>query len=201
MKKTILLVLAAAFTGYAFISEKKAEVYKISTKSSTIEWVGRKVIGEHKGNIKVIPGELSIKNGIIEGGTINFDMTSITCNDMQGEYADKLVSHLKSDDFFSVEKFKTATFKIKNIKPIEGAEEGKFNYTITGDLTIKGITNEISFPAIVASKEDNIVTIGEVNVDRTKWDIKYGSASFVENIGDKAIHNDFTIKFKVGAKK
>ena len=201
MKKIIFLTLTAAFTGYAFTGEKKAEVYKISTEASTIEWVGTKVTGAHNGNIKIANSELSVKEGVIEGGTINFDMTSITCTDLQGEWGDKLVGHLKSDDFFSVEKFKTATFKIKNLKPIKGAEEGKANYNITGDLTIKRITNEISFPILVTSKGDNIVAIGETNVDRTKWDIKFGSATFFENIGDKAIHNDFAIKFKIAAKK
>ena len=202
MKKIMLLTIATAFTAYAFKGEiQNAEKYKINTESSSIEWIGKKVTGQHNGNIKIAESELLVKKGVVEGGTINFDMTSITCLDMQGEYADKLIGHLKSEDFFSVEKHKTSTFKIKSLKAIKGAEEGKNNYTITGDLTIKGITNEISFPVIMASKGDDVVVVGEVNVDRTKWDIKYGSANFFEGLGDKAISNDFTIKFKIGAKK
>ena len=120
---------------------------------------------------------------------------------MQGEMSDKLVGHLKSDDFFSVEKFKTATFKIKSVKPLAVAGEGKANQTITGDLTIKGITHEITFPVMVSFKNGKMVAIGEATVDRSKFDVRYGSPSFFENIGDKAIYDDFTLNFKLAAKK
>ena len=202
MKKIILLTLAGAFAGFSFAEkDENAETYKLSKEASKVEWTGKKVTGQHSGNISIEESELFVKNDIIEGGTIIFDMTSITCNDMQGEMSDKLVSHLKSNDFFSVEKFKTATFKIKSVKLLNAAEEGKANQTITGDLTIKGITHEISFPAMVSFKNGKMVAIGEATVDRSKFDVRFGSPSFFENIGEKAIYDDFTLNFKLAAKK
>ncbi|MDQ3192255.1 MAG: YceI family protein [Bacteroidota bacterium] len=198
MKKIILLAVTITLSSFA-IGQNKKEDYKINNETSTIEWTGKKVTGQHTGNISLLESALEVKDGAIEGGKITFDMTSITCTDMKGEMSDKLIGHLKSDDFFSVEKFNTATYKIKSVKPIKGAKDGQASHTITGDLTIKGITNEVSFPAIISKKENNIVAIGEAVVDRSKYDVRYGSPSFFENIGDKAIYDDFIIKFKLAA--
>ncbi|HET6245848.1 MAG: YceI family protein [Bacteroidetes bacterium] len=200
MKKIILLALTVSITGFA-IGQKKEEAYKINSSVSKIEWTGKKVTGKHNGEISISNSDLLVKNGAIQGGTITVDMTSITCSDMQGEMGEKLVGHLKSDDFFAVDKFNTAVYVIKSIKPIKGATEGKPNNTISGDLTIKGITHELSFPAIISVKDDNIVTVGEVTIDRTIYDVRYGSATFFENIGNKAISNDFTLNFKLAASK
>ena len=203
-KKTTIITLAfAAILGTAFKPvEKKGEDYKVSAETSNIEWIGKKVTGEHKGGIKISNGELNITNGAITGGNFVIDMNSITCSDLQGEWSDKLIGHLKSEDFFSVQKHTNSTFKITKVTPIKTAKnEGEANNTITGNLTIKGNTQEISFPAYVLVKNDGIVAIGEASVDRTKFDIKYGSANFFEGLGDKAISNDFIIKFTLAAKK
>lgn len=175
------------------------QTFKINTEKSKIEWVGKKVTGQHNGEIKIAKGEITASNGSVNGGNVAIDMNTITCLDMQGEWAEKLVGHLKSDDFFSVEKHATSTFTIKSVSPIKGAKAGANNATIKGDLTIKGITHEIEFPAIVEIRGVNLVANGEAKIDRTKYDIKYGSANFFEGLGDKAIDNEFSVKFKLAA--
>jgi polyisoprenoid-binding protein YceI len=175
------------------------QTFKINAEKSKVEWVGKKVTGQHNGEIKIAKGEITAANGLVNGGNVAIDMSTITCLDMQGEWAEKLVGHLKSDDFFSVEKHATSTFTIKNVSPIKGAKAGANNATIKGDLTIKGITHEIEFPAIVEIRGVNLVANGEAKIDRTKYDIKYGSANFFEGLGDKAIDNEFSVKFKLAA--
>jgi polyisoprenoid-binding protein YceI len=201
LKQAIAVVTAVTFSVAALnAGEPTGPVkYKINSGTSTAEWNGKKVTGEHSGNIKIESGVLEVKDNLIKSGTISIDMASMVCTDMQGEYADKLINHLKSDDFFSVEKYKTATLKIKEVKSMKYEKEGQPNYTLTGDLTIKGITHPVSFPAYITFKDNNMAAIGEMVIDRSKYEVKYGSTSFFDNLGDKAIHNDFTIKFKLAA--
>lgn len=180
-------------------AKKDIQTFKINTEKSKVEWIGKKVTGQHNGEIKIAKGEITAANGLVNGGNVAIDMNTITCLDMQGEWAEKLVGHLKSDDFFSVEKHATSTFTIKSVSPIKEAKAGANNATIKGDLTIKGITHEIEFPAIVEIRGVNLVANGEAKIDRTKYDIKYGSANFFEGLGDKAIDNEFSVKFKLAA--
>lgn len=216
MKK---LLLSAAFVAGLFASNvvsaqalasvtkvnkaaKAATTYQIETSQSNLEWNGKKVTGEHSGNINISKGEILVNGSKIVGGNVLFDMASITNKDLTDEsYNKKLIGHLKSEDFFSAEKHPTGTFKIKNVTPIKGAPAGTANYTVNGDLTIKGITNPISFPAVVSVKDGLASATGTATLDRTKWDIKYNSKSFFPNIADKAIYDDFTVKFNLVAKK
>jgi polyisoprenoid-binding protein YceI len=125
-------------------------------------------------------------------------MASVSNGDLEAdkESQGKLLGHLKSPDFFSTDSFPTSTFVIKNVT--DGAE-GKKN--VTGDLTIKGITNEVSFPADVKLQGDTLKATGKAIVDRTKWNIRYGSSKFIPNIGDKAIYDDVELDFDVTATK
>ena len=166
-------------------------------------WNGKKVTGEHNGTIKIADGNLQVNKNNIVGGTIGIDMNSIVNLDIADkDFNQKLIGHLKSDDFFSVEKNPRATFKITNITPIKGAKAGAANYNVKGNLTIKGITNLVTFPAQVAVNGNTVTAKSDaVILNRTKWDIRYGSKSFFANIGDKAIHDDFTVQFNVVAKK
>ncbi|WP_460925567.1 YceI family protein [Pontibacter brevis] len=218
MKKfTILasLVGAMMFTAYAgntnngintntltaeVAAPAKARAYKVDVAKSDIKWHAKKVTGEHKGSISLSSGQLNVQGNKVVGGTFAFDMNSITCADIKdAEYNQKLVGHLKSDDFFGVEKNPTATFKITGVKAIAGAAAGKPNTTVTGDLTIKGITKSVSFPATVAVKDGVAHAKADVTVDRSKFDIRYGSKSFFDNLGDKAIYDDFVVSLDLTA--
>ncbi len=203
MKQIVLSIALAAAYLIPVTSNGQAKTenqnFKINSEKSKVEWVGKKVTGQHNGEIKIAKGEITASNGVVNGGSVAIDMNTITCLDMQGEWAEKLVGHLKSDDFFSVEKHAMSTFAIKSVTPIKGAKAGSNNATIKGDLVIKGITHEIEFPAIVEIRGTNLVANGEAKIDRTKYDIKYGSANFFEGLGDKAIDNEFSVKFKLAA--
>ncbi len=176
----------------------KARAYKVDVAKSDAKWHAKKVTGEHMGNISLKGGQMDVQGNKVVGGTFTFDMNSITCTDLtDAGYNQKLIGHLKSDDFFSVEKNPTATFKITNIKPAAG----KDNATVTGDLTIKGITKAISFPAVISVKNGVATAKADVTVDRSKFDIRYGSKSFFDNLGDKAIYDEFVVSIDVTAKQ
>lgn len=180
----------------------KARTYKVDVAKSDVKWHAKKVTGEHMGTIALKSGQMLVNGNKITGGTFVIDMNSIACTDIKdAEYNQKLVGHLKSDDFFSVEKHNTATFKITGVKPIAKAAAGQPNYTVTGDLTIKGITNPISFPATVSVKDGVASAKADVTINRAKYDIRYGSNSFFDNLGDKAIYDDFVVTLDVTAKQ
>ncbi|MBC7447340.1 MAG: YceI family protein [Hymenobacteraceae bacterium] len=180
-----------------------AETMPVDLVASKVEWIGEKVVGnKHNGVVTLKSGTVEATGGRLTGGTFLIDMTTIKNLDLtDASYNAKLVGHLKSDDFFGVEKHPTATFKITSVGAIKGAEAGKPNYTVNGDLTIKGITNRISFPTTVTTSGAQLTAVGTTKIDRSKYDVKYGSGSFFDNLGDKAISNDMTITFNVVAKK
>lgn len=162
-----------------------AQDVKVNTEKSQLEWLAKKVTGQHNGTVNIKSGSLKFSNGTLTGGTFVLDMTTINDLDLTGTYKTKLTTHLESDDFFSVAKFPEASLVITKATPKNG--EGS-NYEITANLTIKGITNAITFPAYVDLK--NGVAKASFTIDRTKWDIRYGSGSFFEGLGDKMIYDD-----------
>jgi polyisoprenoid-binding protein YceI len=163
-----------------------AQVKKVDTAKSSINWLAKKVTGKHNGTVNIKDGALVYnKENKLIGGTFTVDMTSLTATDLTGEYLGKLNGHLKADDFFGTEKFPTATLVFKNI-----GSKAKNVYAVTADLTIKGITKPVTFD--IAVKGNTATTT--FNVDRTKFDIKYGSKSFFDSIGDKAINDEFELK-------
>ena len=144
----------------------------------------KKITGEHSGTVNFKDGAVVFKGKKLVGGSFTVDMTSLTSTDLTGEYQGTLNGHLKSEDFFGTEKFPTSTLVFKTI-----ASKGNDVYTVTADLTIKGITKPVTFDITV---KGNTATTA-FNVDRTKYDIKYNSKSFFESIGDKAIYDEFEL--------
>ena len=179
--KSIALALVVVLT----TATVSAQTKKIDATASTIEWVGIKVTGQHNGTVNFKDGALVFKGAKLKGGSFTVNMTSLTATDLSGEYQGKLNGHLKADDFFGTDKFPTATLVFKKI----GAKSANV-YTVTADLTIKGITKPVTFDITV---NGNTATTA-FNVDRTKYDIKYNSKSFFESIGDKAIYDEFELK-------
>ncbi|MGQ7870235.1 YceI family protein [Sunxiuqinia sp. sy24] len=181
-----LLVSSAVFAGN----------FVVDASNSTVSWNGKKVTGEHYGSIDIKDGSLEVVDGEIKGGTVTIDMQSIKNEDLTNqEYNQKLVGHLKSDDFFSVESHPTATLVLTDVK------KSADNYTLTGDLTIKGITKPVSFQAASSTQADAVTLKGKLIIDRSDYNVRYGSKSFFDNLGDKMIYDDFTLDFVVVAKK
>jgi polyisoprenoid-binding protein YceI len=190
----LMLALVASFSFFAF--KPKADVYTVDVTKSTINWEGKKFSGSHTGTVALTSGTLGF-NGkkLVEGGFIA-NMTTIQTLD-GGKPSPNLDKHLKNDDFFGVEKFPAANFVIKKVEG-NGAD-----VKITGDLTIKGKTNPVTFPAKLTWNADKTVTAvaEKIVIDRTKYGIEYKSKSIFSSIGDNFIYDDFTIDVKLVAKK
>lgn len=191
----ILGVLVTTLTVFATNGDDKNTAYKIDTKESKVYWTGKKITGSsHTGHISIGSGNLLVDGETVVGGELNIDLNTIVCTDIENEeYNKKLIGHLKNDDFFGVENNPNAKFEIVSIKP---AEDGS-GYKVIGKLSLKGITNEISFPAKVNVSGGKVTALGTALIDRTKWDIKYGSDSFFKGLGDNAIKNEFEIRFEL----
>ena len=196
MKKVVLLItgiILSASVAFASVGQAEQSELKVDTQKSKVYWTGKKVTGEHTGYVNIEEGTVVVKDGAPQTAHIKMDMNSIEDTDLEGEWKDKLVGHLKSDDFFSVEKYPVATFKVKSFK------KSGTQHTVVGDLSIKGITHEISFPADVKVEDGLLTANGTAKIDRTKWDIRYGSGKFFDGLGDKMIYDDFEIKFELVA--
>jgi len=166
---------------------KKAVTYAVDVDKSTLGWNAKKVGGEHSGTVKLSKGELIIDGSKLVGGNFVADMTSIKDTDITNEGMNgRLTGHLKSEDFFSTEKNPTSTFKITKVAPIAGAAAGAANYTVTGDLTIKGTTKPVTFPAIVKVSGNSAEASATVEVNRVDYDIKY-RAAIIGTAADKII--------------
>jgi polyisoprenoid-binding protein YceI len=163
---------------------------------SSIKWTGKKVMGSHWGQLMVQSGNIDMKSSNSWAGKIVVDMQSIDCKDLEGESKGKLEGHLKADDFFGVAKFPTATINV-----ISATSKGGNDYMVTANLTIKGITEKMTFPATIEVYDENVTVMANLSVDRTKFGIKYGSSSFFDKLGDKAIENNFDLEVKIVSKK
>ena len=195
MKSSTGIVFSALLTLMLSAFTFKAETvdYKVDASKSSITWIGRKIAGSHNGTIVLKSGNLILIGNKLVGGRFTMDMSTI--KDEGG--SKKLEGHLNSEEFFSTQKFPTSTFVITKVSG-SGSE-----LTILGDLTIKGKTRPVMFPATVSVNGNGSVSAlaGKILVDRTKYDVRYGSKSFFDNIGDKAIDDMFEIGVKLVASK
>ena len=184
--KTIKILAVLLLAGTLSVSAQKRE---INTSKSLVEWTGKKIGGAHNGEIKIKSAFLDFKNGEIIGGNVIMDMTSITNTDLEDEgYNQKLVGHLKSGDFFGVEKYPTASFELTKATKFKNGKA-----SVSGKLTIKGKTEEVTFDVSKNGEEYS----AQLEVDRSKFDVRYGSNSFFDNLGDKAIDDMFILDLKL----
>ena len=201
LKQMAGLVAAFVMLTSATLIEKptKATTYKVDTSKSELKWNGKKVTGEHYGTIGLKEGSFTLDGAKLTGGSFIADMNSIVVQDLTDkEFNGKLTGHLKSEDFFSVEKHPTATFVVTSATP-------KSNGTVdvAGNLTIKGITKPVSFPVTVTPSKEGAKVKGTIVVDRSKYDMKFRSKSFFDaaTLGDKMVYDDFTIEVDLLGKK
>lgn len=175
-----------------------AERYVADAEASVITWKGFKPAKSHNGTIKVSEGYVAFEGGNLSGGNFVIDMSSIANLDVESEeFKAKLEGHLKSADFFEVEKHPYSVFAITSVAT---AADGKA--TIKGNLTVKGIKKNIEFPATVTVNGNEVSFVSEpFTIDRTEWDIKYNSGKFFDDLKDKLINDEIEISFDVKAKK
>ena len=186
MKRSILTLTLALFTIGATQATEPVEIEKkeVKTKESTVAWKAYKVTGSHNGTLKLKSGALMFDNDKLTGGEFTVDMTSLISTDLEGGSRYKLEGHLKSDDFFAVESNPTSSLVFTDVK-----STGKNSYEVTGNLTIKGITKPVTFDVSVYGSK----ATATMKVDRTRFDIKYGSGSFFDDLGDKTIYDEFDL--------
>ena len=169
----------------------------VNVENSNINWIGRKVTGEHSGTLNLSDGFVILNGKSITGGKITFDMTSIQNTDIESrEWKEKLEKHLMAEDFFFVDSFPNAILEIKYHHQIVDDKTGQTNQIIA-DLTIRGITHEINLPINISHTKSNLYAEGSINIDRTLFNIKYNSGTFFEVLGDRMIYDDFTVQFSL----
>jgi len=186
MKRIGLLITMMALVAITFAGNRE-----VNTELSNVQWEGKKVTGAHSGDIKLKSGSFTFENDVLIGGTIVMDMTSMTCTDLQGDMAGKLMGHLKSADFFDVENHPTSSYVITKV--VSRGMPGE--YKLIGNMTIKGVTNEVKVN--VKFNENNSEANAQMQIDRTDYNVKYGSGSFFDNLGDKTIFDEFTLNISL----
>jgi len=182
MKNTFLLIALLLIGSYTVDAQLKLTADAEKTK---LQWLGEKVTGEHTGTINLKDGWLNWKDNRIVAGEFNIDMTTIT----DADASERLEGHLKSDDFFGVEKFPTSKLVITGSESFE-----KGTAVVKGTLSIKGVTHPIEFKATSQKKDDGTWFYANIVIDRSKYNIRYGSGSFFDNLGDKVIYDEFKLK-------
>lgn len=197
MKTAILLTLISlvACTNHSY-----SQTMDVS-RDSRIEWTGRPLVGTgHHGTIKIVSGFISLSDSELDKfdkGKIIIDMNSIQNTDMpEADGGADLVSHLKSDDFFAVAKYPQAIFEITSMTPLFPFINIQ-KYNVTGNLTIKGVTRVITFPATLKDTDKGLQFDGTLTIDRTKWNINYKSKSLISTVKDGIIEDEISISFKI----
>lgn len=185
-----------AFASYLSLHFGNEKYFIIDTKESVVTWKGSMLIGSnsHTGYVHISKGELMIENGQLVGGTAEVDMNTI--EDENHANNSGLINHLKDPDFFDVKKFPISTIVLAKAASINGE-----NKKITGNLTIKGITHPVTFPAKIEVKDGIVKMNGKLIIDRTKWDVRYNSGKFYDNLADETISDFIEFHVKIVAKK
>jgi polyisoprenoid-binding protein YceI len=199
--KKFLFTAAMAVITFASSAQMADGKFNVDFKTSTVNWKGQKVTGSgHNGTVRVSSGQLEFKGNNLIAGKVKLNMNEISCTDLSdAESNANLLNHLRSADFFNTAQFPDANFEVTSVK---AQKDGNGNtHFITGKLTIKGITKDVSFPATVGGKDGQATIKGELVIDRSQFDVRYGSETFFGELGDKAIDNNMTIVFNLVANK
>ncbi len=172
-------------------SDVSGKTLPVDVSASKVEWIGTKVSGYHSGDVKIKNGQITIQDGTIAGGRFTMDMQGMAVTGPEGskpESNDKLLGHLKSDDFFDVENHPEAVFEITEVSSttetiteqddprqasIEKYRVVNPTHMVSGNLTIKGITKNIEFPAHITATDNSVEAIAKFNIDRSQWEITY----------------------------
>ncbi|MCB0698088.1 MAG: YceI family protein [Chitinophagaceae bacterium] len=169
--------------------------YVADVNQSKVEWVGTKPVGQHHGTFSLQNGTLIVSDNMLQGGNFTIDIKSLAPDDQNDEYNAKLQGHLLSPDFFDAENHPTGTFEITNVTEGTGDTNALVmkdaTHMITGNLTLKGITKSITFPAKVDMNNGNVTADANFNIDRTQWEMVYGND---QSLGDKFIRPEVNLQ-------
>lgn len=173
------------------------KVYNIDTTNSIVGWLGTKPVGQHNGTFKIDNGSLTIADGQIVAGKFIININSLTDLDMKpGDGKEKIEGHLKSPDFFDVQKYPNATFEITKVEALQN--DSTATHKISGNLTLKDSTKNVTFPAKIVVAENTINASANFNIDRTQWGMHYGND---KSLGDKFVRPEVNLQLKIVANK
>lgn len=212
MKKVILSLTALAFFAacqnapegdtaqtadtQTVATDSNGTVYNVDLATSSVGFLGTKPVGTHAGEFKLTEGSLTVANGNITAGNFTIDVNSMTIKDADTNGAYKLVGHLLSPDFFDAAKFGTAKFAVTACEAVTG--DTNATHKISGNLTLKDSTKNVSFPAKVTVSDAGVTATASFNIDRTQWGLFYGND---KSLGDKFIYPEVKISLNIATKK
>ena len=177
--------------------------FEINPDDSRAEWMGRNLLNKHDGQIALKAGRLHFVQGELTGGQFVLDMNSITCRDLAGDpMHDVLIAHLRSDDFFDVERYPEARFVITSTERIRNATPGAPNLVVRGDLTLKDATRPIEFRAAAGvTPEGRPAAQCLFAIDRTLWNVLYGSGKYFRRLGGHLVNDQIEIQLRIVTRK
>ena len=172
----------------------------IDTTASVVTWIGTKPVGQHEGIFQLNDGVLTVENGELKGGRFTINVASLNNKDLEGEWKTKLENHLKSADFFDVEKYPTATFTITGVKPFDAQTQTSLlpgaTHIVSANLQLKDSTKNISFPAQITTGNNAVAAKANFNIDRTQWGMSYGND---QSLKDNFIRPEVNIQLDIKA--
>jgi len=176
--------------------------YEIDPAASFVRWTGRSLVSFHTGTLALESGHVIVENECLRSGEFVIDMTTIRCSDItDSSMNSRLAAHLRSDDFFAVDRFPKAKFNISCADIIKGATVGESNYQICGDFILRGVTQTIAFPAVFARESKGGFTAQAIfDIDRTQWGSIYGSGKFFARLGQHVVNDDINLHLKFSTK-
>jgi polyisoprenoid-binding protein YceI len=172
---------------------------EVDAAHSVIFWTGQNLFNHHTGTIRPASGSIEIKDGVFVSGKVTLDMNSIGCTDIADPaMSAMLVGHLRSEDFFAVDRFPTAEFLFNSIAPLAAARPGIPNFEVAGSLTLRGVTKDVSFPASIARKQDGSFSAQAfLDIDRTDWGVLYGSSKFFAKLSEHVVNDHIHLHLKI----
>ncbi len=197
MRSVLIVALMGIFALPLFAETtgvQGVKIVRINTHQSGLDWLGKKILGQHNGTVRLKSGQVELKDGKPVTGRFEVDMQSILVSDIEDPKDNqKLSGHLKSDDFFGASLFPVTVVDLTKFEPIVEAAPDEPNYTVTGNVSIKGISQPVTFPATIDLSDGTATAKAVVTLDRTKFNVRYGSKKFFDNLGDKVISDNFDV--------
>jgi len=177
--------------------------FTVDTTDSVVRWTGRNLFNHHHGTLKLASGEITVAGGVLTGARFTLDMDSIANEDLTDpDYNALLIRHLKDDDFFAVERFPTAEFACARAEPLPACTPGTPNFTLHGALTLRGVTRDLSFPAVIAAADtDHLTGQAQIDLDRTQFGVNYGSGRLFAFLGKHVVNDQVSLHLKLQAKR
>ena len=177
--------------------------YELDTETSLVRWTGRNLFNHHHGTLRLSGGHIEVQNGSLQSARFTLDMNSIACDDLvDTAFNAMLIRHLRDDDFFAVDRFPTAEFICTHADPLPSCTPGTPNYTLHGTITLRGVTQPLSFPAVIAAADaDHLTGQAQFELDRTQFGSHYGSGRLFAFLGKHVVNDHVHLHIKLHAKR